>query len=211
MSNLAVTPISSTPGVKTFSSMYAGSVQYYASMVAAGEVAIVTDEPISRRDKTHHRCDIIATNGPQTLAIPIEKVTSWHGYTMKDVRISEHGDWRVLHWRAIYSAYGKTPFFEYVAPELEALINRGDHWLLDFNVALHELIVDFLDLPIVTHYADAVGTGIAPCRIKPAEAPVHYHQIWEPKYGFAGNLSILDLLMNKGREAIFVLLEELKR
>ena len=180
-------------------------------MVAAGEVAIVTDEPISRRDKTHHRCDIIATNGPQTLAIPIEKVTSWHGYTMKDVRISEHGDWRVLHWRAIYSTYGKTPFFEYVAPELEALINRGDHWLLDFNVALHELIVDFLDLPIVTHYTDAAGTGIAPCRIKPAEAPVHYHQIWEPKYGFAGNLSILDLLMNKGREAIFVLLEELKR
>ena len=211
MSNLAVTSISSTPGVTPFSSMYAGSVQYYARMVAAGEVAIVTDEPISRRDKTHHRCDIIATNGPQTLAIPIEKVTSWHGYTMKDVRISEHGDWRVLHWRAIYSAYGKTPFFEYVAPELEALINRGDHWLLDCNVALHELIVDFLDLPIVTHYADAAGTGITPCRIKPAEAPVHYHQIWEPKYGFAGNLSILDLLMNKGREAIFVLLEELKR
>ena len=175
MSNLAVTPISSTPGVKTFSSMYAGPVQYYAHMVAAGEVAIVTDEPISRRDKTHHRCDIIATNGPQTLAIPIEKVTSWHGYTMKDVRISEHGDWRVLHWRAIYSAYGKTPFFEYVAPELEALINRGDHWLLDFNVALHELIVDFLDLPIVTHYTDAAGTGIAPCRIKPAEALVYYY------------------------------------
>ena len=211
MSNLAVTSISSTPGVTPFSSMYAGSVQYYARMVAAGEVAIVTDEPISRRDKTHHRCDIIATNGPQTLAIPIEKVTSWHGYTMKDVRISEHGDWRVLHWRAIYSAYGKTPFFEYVAPELEALINRGDHGLLDFNVALHELIVDFLDLPIVTHYADAAGTGIAPCRIKPAAEPVHYHQIWEPKYGFAGNLSILDLLMNKGREAIFVLLDELKR
>ena len=211
MSNLAVTSISSTPGVTPFSSMYAGSVQYYARMVAAGEVAIVTDEPISRRDKTHHRCDIIATNGPQTLAIPIEKVTSWHGYTMKDVRISEHGDWRVLHWRAIYSAYGKTPFFEYVAPELEALTNRGDHWLLDFNVALHELIVDFLDLPIVTHYTDAAGTGIAPCRIKPAAEPVHYHQIWEPKYGFAGNLSILDLLMNKGREAIFVLLEELKR
>ncbi|MGN1245166.1 MAG: WbqC family protein [Muribaculaceae bacterium] len=211
MSNLTATPIGSAPEAVTFSSMYAGSVQYYARMVAAGKVAIVADEPISRRDKTHHRCDIIATNGPQTLAIPIEKVTSWHGYTMKDVRISEHGDWRVLHWRAIYSAYGKTPFFEYIAPELEALINRGDHWLLDFNAALHELIVEFLDLPITTSYVDAAGTGITPCRVKPAASPVHYHQIWEPKYGFAGNLSILDLLMNKGREAIFILLDEEKR
>lgn len=193
-----------------FSSMYAGPVQYYARMVQADEVVIATDEPITRRDKSHHRCDIIATNGPQTLAIPIEKVTSWHGYSMKDVRISEHGDWRVLHWRAIYSAYGKTPFFEFIAPELEALINRGDHWLLDFNTALHELIVDFLDLPIVTRYESIAGTGITTRRIKPTERPVPYHQIWAPKYGFAGNLSILDLLMNKGREAIFTLLDELK-
>lgn len=191
-----------------FSSMYAGSVQYYAQMVKDGSVAIATDEPVSRRDKFHHRCNIIATNGPQTIAIPIEKVTSWHGYTMKDVRISEHGDWRVLHWRAIYSAYGKTPFFEFVAPELEALINRGDHWLLDFNSALHELIVDFLDLPITTRYEAISGTGLTTCHIKPAENPVPYHQIWAPKYGFAGNLSILDLLMNKGREAIFTLLGE---
>lgn len=191
-----------------FSSVYAGSVQYYAHMVRSGEALIVTDEPITRRDKSHHRCDIIATNGPQTLAIPIEKVVKWYGFTMKDMRISEHGDWRILHWRAIYSAYGKTPFFEYVAPDLQAIYERGDHWLLDFNTALHELIVDFLDLPITTRYVEAAGSGITTCRVAPAENPVPYHQIWAPKYGFAGNLSIIDLLMNKGREAIFTLLDE---
>lgn len=201
-------PVTADDAAKVaFSSVYAGSVQYYARMVAAGEALIVTDEPISRRDKSHHRCDIIATNGPQTLTIPIEKVTHWHGLTMRDLRISEHGDWRLLHWRAIYSAYGKTPFFEYVAPELHAVYERGDRWLLDFNVALHEFFVDILDLPISTRYVEAAGSGIATCRVKPLANPSPYHQIWAPKYGFAGNLSIVDLLMNVGREAIFTLLK----
>ena len=32
---------------------------------------------------------------------------------MKDIRISDHGNWRHLHWNAIESAYNSTPFFEY--------------------------------------------------------------------------------------------------
>lgn len=203
-----------------FSSAYAGSVRYYAAMLGCGcHIGIDDGERVKHHSWIHNHCRIAGANGVQVLAIPIEKPSAdISGYYMRDMRISEHGDWRRIHWGAIFSAYGKTPFFEYIAPDLQALYNRGDHWLIDFNMALHELIVDFLDIPIA---ASRCGNG--------RPLPYHsssdfrgligekkpdminritnkeYYQIWASKHGFVPDLSILDLLMNTGREAIFTL------
>ena len=54
---------------------------------------------------------------------------------IKDVRISDHGNWRHLHWNALVSAYGESPFFE----------KRWDY-LFDFNEAIREKMCELLDI-----------------------------------------------------------------
>lgn len=218
-------PISST-GVDgqlaVFSSAYLGSVRYYAAMLSVhGKVVIDTEESIGKNSWMHNHCRIVGANGVQTLAVPVEHVGNRHGgeILMRDLRISEHGDWRRVHWGALFSAYGKTPFFEYAEDDLKAVYDRHDKWLVDFNMALHEVVVDFLDLPVASVAAPVAGVPTSDWRgliggKKPDNvefvADVPYYNIWASRHGHVSGLSIIDLLMNCGRESLFVLLDMLK-
>ena len=210
--------------VHIFSSAYMGNVRYYAAMLAAGgDVAIDADERIGKNAWMHNHCRIMGANGPQALTVPVEHIDAAGGIVMQDLRIAEHGDWRRVHWGALFSAYGKTPFFEYVADDLKAVYDSHHKWLIDFNMALHNVIVEFLDLPINTatwHSIDCNGAPIDDWRGKiggkrpdseKSIIDVPYYNIWNSRNGFAPALSIIDLLMNCGRESIFILLKMLNR
>lgn len=201
-----------------FSSAYLGSVRYYAALLRAGANAIIdTGERIGRHSWMHNHCRIMGANGLQLLTVPVEHVDSAGGLLVRDLRISAHGDWRRVHWGAIFSAYGKAPFFEYAEDDLRAVYDHDYKWLVDFNVALHGMVVDFLDLPITVAVADCTAMSSS-CAIdlrgriggKKHDADdgivdVPYYSVWDERHGFVPSLSIIDLLMNCGREAVFVL------
>lgn len=44
---------------------------------------------------------------------------------MKDVRISDHGNWRHIHWNALVAAYRNSPFFEYYADDFHVFYERN--------------------------------------------------------------------------------------
>ena len=132
-------------------SMCAGDVRCYAAMVKAGEVVIDATEQHLPLRHSHHRYLIDAPNGSVKLTVPLEGSTNAMPVMMSDVLISEHGNWRHLHWGALFSSYGKSPFFDFIANDLHKIIIQGSQkHLLDFNMELHQLIVEFMDLPIVT-------------------------------------------------------------
>ena len=199
-------------------SMAAGSVRCYAAMLRAGKVVIDAHERHLPLRHSHHRYTIDGPNGAQRLTIALEGRTNAMPVPMCDVRISEHGNWRHLHWGALYSAYGKSPYFDYVADDLHAIIHGKQTSLLEFNIQLQALIIEFLDLPIeivttkVTPEmaAEAIDLrgkigGKRPDTLPIANVP--YYQMWASRHGFLPALSILDLLMNTGREAIYTLLQ----
>lgn len=208
------------PGIPVVvGSMTAASVRCYAVMLAAGAVYV---DPQLRQlplRHSHHRYSIMGPNGAQKLTIPLVGSTNAMPVPMRQVRISEHANWRHLHWGALYSAYGRTPYFDYIADDLQQLIlDDSDPSLLHFNQRLTQLIIDFLDLPIIleiltpptsppTSHLDlrqVLGTK-RPDGLPIADVP--YHQLWADRHGFQPNLSILDLLMNCGRESIFTLMK----
>lgn len=201
--------------------MAAGSVRCYAAMLQAGKVIVDPDERRLPLRHSHHRYLVEGPNGVQRLTIALEGRTNAMPVAMKDVRISEHGNWRHLHWGALYSAYGKSPYFDYIADDLQAIIAGNQTSLLEFNTQLQNLIIDFLDLPIEieTHSIDADTlasatdlrgkiAGKKPDTLPIADVP--YYQVWATRHGFQPGLSILDLLMNTGRESIYTLLQMLK-
>ena len=216
--------------------MCTGSVRYWAAALMAGTVIIDADERHLPLRHSHHRYCIDGPNGMQKLTVPLVGETDNMATPMREVRISEHGNWRRLHWGALYSAYGRTPYFDHIAPDLEAIIINGHQThLLELNTQLQQLIVDFMDLPI-TFNAQSLLNAQCPSakhgrnsqfsipnsqlRIEDLRgkiegkkgddlpiADVPYYQVWGTRHGFVPHLSILDLLMNEGREGIFTLMQ----
>lgn len=198
------------------SSAYAGSVRYYASMLSSSNVFIDQEETGLNKSWAYNHCRIVGANGVQILTVPIEKTLSGLKTAMKDIIISDHGDWRRIHWGAIFSAYGKSPFFEYVEEDLYNLYQKNFKWIIDFNMSLHNLIVDFIDIPVKVTISTA--NDIESCQDLRKQVGekfpdsfelrnIEYYQLWKDRYGFVPDLSILDIMMSIGREAIIVLLE----
>lgn len=196
-------------------SMCAASVRCYAVALKAGTLLIDLDERRLPLRHSHHRYLIDGPNGVQTLTVPLVGSTNNMMTPLRDVLISEHGDWRRLHWGALYSAYGRSPYFDYVADDLSRVIHGKQRYLHEFNDQLHQVIVDFMDLPLttvpVTSVADVDAIdlrGRIGMKKKDALAidDVPYYQMWPGQDGFKPGLSVLDLMMNLGREGIITLM-----
>ena len=186
-----------------FSSRYAGSVDYYAAMLRYGKVAIDLSEPFDKHHKHLNRMDIVGTNGCQQLSASLQKPN--RRMAVGEVALSSHGNWRHTHWGALFSAYGRTPFFDYFADDLKQIYTAS------LNLTLHAAIIDFLDLDIETVVVDNKNDLAASDALNLRDGVLTeqtlepYYQIWSSKFGFQPNQSILDLLFNVGREAVFVL------
>jgi hypothetical protein len=198
-------------------SMCAASVRCYAVALKAGTLMVDLGETRLPLRHSHHRYCVDGPNGVQTLTVPLVGPTNNMMTPLRDVLISEHGDWRRLHWGALYSAYGRSPYFDYVADELSRIINGSQRYLHEYNVQMHELIVDFMDLPLKTVYVNGIDADDMENTVdlrghiamkKPDTLPianVPYYQMWSAQSAFTPALSILDLMMNMGREGIFTL------
>ena len=93
------------------STAYLGPIQLYTKLLAYDQICLETQENYLKQTY-RNRCIIAAANGPQALTVPIVKPDTLKCLT-KDIRISDHGNWRHLHWNALVSAYRMSPFFEY--------------------------------------------------------------------------------------------------
>ena len=204
------------------STTYFGPVQWYQKLYRHEAVEIEQWESFLKQTY-RNRCLIATTQGIQALTVPIERGTS---QLIRDIRISDHGNWRHLHWNALVSAYGESPFFEYYQDDIRPFFENRWDYLFDFNEAIRCKMCELLDIqPKVTfsstyhHPADiSLTSHLLPLTSDYREAinpkhplpdpdfvPKPYYQVYQQKHGFLPNLSILDLLFNMGPEGIFYL------
>lgn len=90
------------------SSAYLAPVEYYAKLVAYDKIFIEQHDHYVKQTY-RNRCTIAAPDGELALSIPTVKPDTLK-CPLKDIRISDHGNWRHLHWNALSSAYNHTPF-----------------------------------------------------------------------------------------------------
>ena len=84
------------------STAYFAPVSYYASFLRYDRIVI--EQWCNYTKQTYrNRCHIAGANGLLALSVPIVKPNTIKCPT-KDIRISDHGEWRHLHWNAIASA-----------------------------------------------------------------------------------------------------------
>ena len=87
-----------------------------------------------QKQSWRNRCRILAGDGPQDLNIPI--VHDDFGKPISQMRIDWTTDWLTRHKRAIVSAYGTSPYFEYYRDELFEIMDARPSLLLDFNTSI---------------------------------------------------------------------------
>ena len=202
------------------SSAYLPPVQWFAHLKSAGEGAEVWVEQCESYTKQtwRNRCLIATADGVQALTVPV--VSAEGHQLMRDVRISDHGQWRHLHWNALEAAYRHTPFFDYYEDDFRPFYEQPYEFLFDFNMRLTELVCRLIDLhPALRPTEEYVPEGqagpedyralISPKQdwhtADPAFQPRPYYQVFAARHGFQPNLSVVDLLFNMGPESLLVL------
>ena len=198
------------------SSTYFGPVQWYQKLNRY-DTCLIEQHDHFVKQTYRNRCVIAATNGLQTLSIPVEKFEGAK-CEMRDVRISDHANWRHQHWYALQSAYGESPFFEYYEDDIRPFFERKWVFLYDFNWEITLKMCELIDIMPCMRRTDSYerepSEGVIDFRetIRPKHPgrddefkPRTYYQVYQQKYGFQPNLSVLDLLFNQGNESVLFL------
>lgn len=200
------------------SSAYLAPVAYYSKLLAYDTVCIEQHDHYIKQTY-RNRCNIVGPGGILPLSIPTIRPETLK-CPMKDIRISDHGNWRHLHWNAIESAYNNTPFFEYYKDDFLPFYQKKYTFLFDFNEQLRRLICELIDIEPNVQYTSTYQTVftenevdfreiIHPKKDFTREGPefiaTPYYQVFDARHGFLPNLSIIDLLFNMGPESLLIL------
>ena len=198
--------------------LYLAPVPLYVQLYAT-DALLVDDVSPFVKQTYRSRAVIAAESGAQQLTIPV--IHDGGRVAMRDVRISEHGNWRHQHWNAIVSAYRKSPFFDYYADDFAHFYEEKDGFLLDFNLRLHAVVSELLGLERGVKFLSSaeVDAAVAVDMRSVAEpkalvamqcACQPYYQVFAQRNGFIPSLSIVDLLFNTGPEGLLVLRDSVR-
>lgn len=197
------------------SSAYFPPVDYFVAIANSSTFVKIDASENYQKQSYRNRTNIYATDGLLSLIVPILKSES---SKISDIEIDYSKPWVVQHERAITSAYGHSPFFEYYKDEIFGILECGEKSLLNMNMYLLRTIMSLCELrtevQLASEYIDVYPEGIKdyrnnihPKKVSPIFEPEGsrkikaYYQVFSKKEGFISNLSILDLLFNEGPNA----------
>ena len=193
------------------STAYFPPIYYFAKIIQSKEILIETQENFNKQTY-RNRCVVLGANGPLNLTVPVQ-----HGDELKtpikNLCISYHSNWQLIHPRAIESSYRNSPFYEYYIDDFTRFFKEKPANLIEFNTNILNTCLEAIGykttIRFTEEYTDNAENdfrySITPKKILENVIFPEYYQVFSEKYGFVPNLSILDLLFNTGPETIDIL------
>lgn len=194
---------------------YWPNLHYFFYVLNASIINIEQFDNYSKQSY-RNRTQILSANGILNLSIPIKKNKSEK--VINSIEISYKEDWQKNHWRAITSAYKNSPYFDFFEEDLKVFYSNKYNLLIDYNTDQLKFIVKVLkqkkniqltkqyesnpdsviDLRTIIHPKHSYSSD----KLLANKLDQSYYQTFENKISFTPNLSILDLLFNKGLHTI---------
>lgn len=191
---------------------YFPNLEYFCAILDSDKL-VLDPQSIYQRKSFYNRTQIRLANKVETLSVPI--VGRRPRIPLGEIEIDYRQKWQKVHLRGIQSAYGKTPFFEFIFPYFEALFEQEYKLLWDMNLQVLTICLKIMQWPVnleiasesanKQEYPDVRGLLVpgTPFTERDFYQPVEYVQ----NFGldFEPNLSILDLLFAEGPQAKSIL------
>ena len=154
-----------------------------------------------------NRTVIYGANGRLALIIPILHNGK---KTINEIEVSQRENWQKLHWKSIKNAYQSSPYFEFYEDHLQQIFNFETQSLFQFNLNALQIILkilktekayslneEFTKTPAEVDFRNKFSAK------KESEFEMEeYYQTFSDKLGFEKDISILDLICNKGPESL---------
>jgi len=199
---------------------YLPPIEFFCTILKAKGILIEAEEHYIKQTY-RNRCYIKGANKILTMSIPV--INGNKKILMKDIKVDHDQKWANDHWRSIKSAYGKAPFYEFFSDYFESAFQKKHNFLIDHNENMLTICLKLLKLEKTVSrtesYLKEPKKDILDFRgkISPKEnytkrqiyKPADYIQVFGKD--FAANLSIIDLLMNEGPNALTIVTKSLMK
>lgn len=187
---------------------YLPCIEWFKHYLSAQSVLIEQNENYLKQTY-RNRTVILGANGPLSLTIPVKKIAP--KTTMADMLIDNSMKWQHQHWGSIVSSYQSSPYFMYYEHYFASYYTQPFDSLFAFNKGLLDTVLKIMKVEktyeLTTsyrqEYTDRIDLrqSISP-KTTSALTFQSYLQVFTEKFPFEPNLSILDLLFNKGPESV---------
>ena len=186
---------------------YLPPVSWFAVFLKEEDKIVLEQYENFPKQTYRNRANIYGANGRLSLIIPTRHTGK---RVMKEAEISHRENWQQLHWKSIKTAYQSSPYFEFYEEKLEKIFEFKTDSLIKFNLNALKIIQDILKtekayslnneyvkIPLEENYREKFSAK------KETEFEMEqYYQTFSDKLGFEKDLSILDIICNKGPETL---------
>lgn len=188
---------------------YFGSVEYWTAIIQGGDQVVIDIGENYVKRSERNRTTILASEGTMQLSVQLAHANRPR-QPMRSMVVDYSKRWQHQHLVAIESAYRSSPYYDYYADRITALYEREWHSLVELNLATLDFVCRALRIErphIVEQYVVATENDIDLRDKKRGSTFVAepYIQVFADRLSFTPNLSIIDLLMCEGPEAINIL------
>lgn len=159
------------------------------------------------KQSLRNRTLIYHANGVLKLSVPV-KYSSKKKRKFKDIEICNDTNWQKKHFKSIKFAYQSSPYFEFYENSFEKLFKKKEKFLIDINLKSIALLFELIDRKLEYTFTEKyyeIYNGYTNSReisnfnfSDKSLSFKKYTQVFETKFGFKENLSMLDLLFNYG-------------
>ena len=159
------------------------------------------------KQSLRNRTLIYHANGILNLSVPV-KYSSKKNRKFKDIEICNDTNWQKKHFKSIKFAYQSSPYFEFYENSFEKIFKKKEKFLLDINLKSIALLFELIDRKLEYTFTEKyyeIYNGYTNSReisnfnfSDKSLSFKKYTQVFETKFGFKENLSMLDLLFNYG-------------
>jgi hypothetical protein len=177
------------------------------ALLSRQEKVVIQTKAFYQKQTYRNRTTIAGANGILNLSIPVNRSSKEERLKDIEVSINYEEQWQKNHWKSFKSAYSSSPFFEFYEDDLKEVFFTHKSNLIDFNTSLLYLFLEWCEIEVEVSMSQeevvfhpTTNMLIASKEVSPLSFP-KYTQVFDNKFGFLPNLSVLDLISNLGPES----------
>jgi hypothetical protein len=195
---------------------YIPNLRYFSKFLNSNRI-IIDDTSLFRKQSYRNRANILTANGVQSIIVPVCKGRS--KTIFKEIKIDNSSHWQKNHWNAIISSYNKSAYFQFYKHLFEIHFDKQYNFLIDLNLDVINTITTILKLQteirllseikneeiVFTDFRDCIDPKPRYNKADPLFNQITYSQVFSDRFEFIPDLSIIDLMFNRGTDTLEIL------